>query len=110
MDNRNAYRVMESRSPNEDIINTRLESLEMESDRYKNWRFGVITLSIFVIFGVGLDVTISILRSSRESSTCHDAVKILKEADSVVIACDHPNHRGRLDDKRSGVLLTCTCR
>jgi len=111
MDNRNAYRAMESMSPNEDVINTRLESLELESDRYKTWRAVFIALTLFVIVSIGLTVTVSLAHGNRESSTCRDTVKMAaKEASATVLTCDHPRHHGKLDDKYKDVVLSCVCR
>ncbi len=107
---KNAYRVMESMTPNQEVINTRLESLELESDRYGKWRIAFFAAVAFILINGGVSITTSVMRSSRESSTCRDTVKMTNEAvNAATLTCDHPSHHGKLDDKYRTVVLSCTC-
>ncbi len=115
-DNRYAYRAMESMTPNEDVINTRLESLEAETDQYQKWRVGFFGVCFLVLVGVGVCVTASVSRSGRENSACRDSVKMTNPTtfstgvQAAMLTCDNALHKATVEHRAGGVMLTCTCR
>lgn len=100
----------------EDVVNTRLSSLETKFDWL--WKRGFLLVAALFALNFIFDVVMSweTKRSLVGADMCQDEVKMTNPRTfnpgilSASLACDHPRHKSTVQRREGELILICACR
>jgi hypothetical protein len=100
------YRIAEQK---EDVVNTRLDSLEKAAETHGQWRKLCAAAMIVGLAGIAF---ISVVEVKARKGSCYSEVKTFSLADkdgSTNFACSHPDQKMRVSYTSNGHAIACVC-